>query len=413
MATPSKRSNRTLLFWTASAILLVVVFIVARRATRITVTVRAFTVERGPLRSDISTNGKIEPQVNWEAHAPFPGVIKSLFTQEGDRVPQGKLLLAINDADALTRRSRAAAALDGARASSGDYAAGGSQEERLTLSGDVERARQERDQAAASLATLKKLAATGAAAPSEVTAAESRLSSDEAALHTLQQRQTGRYDAADLTHARASVAEAQAAVAAARQAIANANVRAPFAGTVYSLNVARTDYVQQGDLLLQLADLSKMQVRAYFDEPEIGKLSVGQPIIIHWDAKPDRVWHGHISRVPSTIITYTTRNVGQVLCTIDDANGELLPSTNVTVTVTTADIPHALYVPREALHTEQGRSYVYAIVKGSIRRTPVTVGNLNLTQVQLLSGLDEGDTVALGAANGLPLTSGLPVTVAR
>ena len=413
MATPRKRNRRPIFFWTVSAIVLLLVFYVARRATRTSLTVRAFTVERGPLRSDIATNGKIEPQVNWEAHAPYPGLVKSLFVQEGDRVPQGKLLLSLDDADARTRLTSALAALAGARASAGDYAAGGNPEERLTLAGDLAHMRQQRDQAAAALASLKKLAATGAAAPNEVDAAQARLTGDEASLHVLEQRQSGRYDAADLTHARATVAEAEAAVAAAREALDNANVRAPFAGTVYSLNVARTDYVQQGDLLLQLADLSKMQVRAYFDEPEIGKLSVGQPIVIRWDAKPDRIWHGHISRVPSTIVTYTTRNVGQVLCAIDDANGDLLPSTNVTVTVTTADIPDALYVPREALHTEQGKSYVYQVVKGVVRRTPVTVGSLNLTQVQLLSGLPEGATVALGTANGLPLTSGLPVTVAR
>ena len=413
MATPVKRNNRTVVFWTVSAVLLVLVFFTARRLTRTSLTVRAFTVQRGPLRSDISTNGKIEPQLNWEAHAPYPGLVKAISVQEGDRVPAGKLLLMLDDADARTRLSTALAALAGARANEGDYSAGGSQEERLTLAGDLAHAHQVRDEAAASLASLQKLAASGAAAPSEVAAAQDRLTSADASLHVLQQRQTGRYGAADLTHARASVAEAQAAVDAARQALDNANVRAPFAGTVYSLNVGRTEYVQQGDLLLQLADLARMQVRAYFDEPEIGKLSVGQPIVIHWDAKPDHVWHGHISRVPSTIVTYTTRNVGQVLCTIDDANGDLLPNTNVTVTVTTANIPDALYVPREALHTEQGRSYVYEVVNGIARRRVVNVGNLNLTQVQLLSGVHEGDTVALGTANGLPLTSGLPVTVAR
>ena len=413
MTTPGKRNRRSAVFWTIAAMLILLVFIVARRETRTTSTVRAFTVQRGPLRSDISTNGKIEPQQNWEAHAPYPGLIRTLDVQEGDRVPEGKLLVAMDDADARTRLATAEAALAGARASAGDYSAGGSQEERLTLAGDIARTRQERDQAAASLAALKQLAATGAAAPSEVSAAQARLTASDAALHVLEQRQSGRYGAADLTHAHAAVAEAEAAVAAARDALDHALVRAPFAGTVYSLNASRTEYVQQGELLLQLADLSRMQVRAYFDEPEIGKLSVGQPIMIHWDAKPERLWHGHISRVPSTIVTYTTRNVGQVICTIDDANGDLLPSTNVTVTVTTANIPDALYVPREALHTEQGKSYVYRVMNGVVRRTTVTVGNLNLTQVQLLSGVREGDTVALGTANGLPLTSGLPVSVAR
>ncbi len=62
-----------------------------------------------------------------------------------------------------------------------------------------------------------------------------------------------------------------------------------------------------------MADLKQLRVRAYFDEPEIGHLSIGQKIRIVWDAYPGREWHGHIVLVPSTIVNYSTRNVGEVL----------------------------------------------------------------------------------------------------
>ena len=99
----------------------------------------------------------------------------------------------------------------------------------------------------------------------------------------------------------------------------------PLSGTVYSLPVSRTEFVEQGKLLLQMADLSHIQVRAYFDEPELGKLAVGQPIKIIWDAKLGRAWRGHIARVPSTIITYGTRNVGEVLIAVEDSDGASPP----------------------------------------------------------------------------------------
>jgi HlyD family secretion protein len=242
-----------------------------------------------------------------------------------------------------------------------------------------------------------------------VAAAQARVNNDETSLQLLGQRKTDRFDAEDLTHARALVTEAEAQVQAAREALANANVRAPFAGTVYSLSASLTEYVQQGDRLLQMADLSKMDVVAYFDEPDIGKLHVGQPVTITWVAKPDSTWHGHISRLPATVVTYTTRNVGETYCTIDDANDELLPNTNVSVTVTTADVPDALYVPREALHTEGGLSYVYRVVHGKLKRTRVTVGTLNLTQIQITSGLDAGDVVALASTTAQPLVDGVQV----
>jgi HlyD family secretion protein len=411
MAIPRTKRNTRLYVWLASAILVCAVFYTARTLTRTTLSVRVYTVTRGSIKSTLSTNGKMQPTANYEAHAPFAGLIKTLLIQEGDRVPQGKLLLTMDDADARARLQTALAALDGARASANALSRGGTQEERLTLGGDTGRAQAELDQAKQSLATLQKLAANGAASPSEVNAAQNRVNNDEASLRLLGQRKTDRYDAGDLNHARATVAEAQALVTAAQQALANANVRAPFAGTVYSLPVSLTEYVQQGDRLLQMADLSKMEVVAYFDEPDIGKLHIGQPVAITWVGKPDRTWNGHISRLPATVVAYTTRNVGEVYCTIDDANGELLPNTNVNVTVTTANVPDALYVPREALHTEQGLSYVYRVVRGKLKRTRVTVGNLNLTQIQIGSGLQAGDVVALGSTNTQPLVDGVQVDI--
>ena len=167
-----------------------------------------------------------------------------------------------------------------------------------------------------------------------------------------------------------------------RTRLQHAVVHAPFAGTVYSLPVSRTEYVNQGDRLLSMADLSKLQVRAYFDEPEVGKLQVGQPVTIVWDARPDEQWHGHISRLPSTIITYGTRNVGEVLVAIDDTDGALLPDTNVRVTVTVADESNVLKVPRDALHYRT-RVHVTSIVKqgNSLHRVKVTIGLRNLSDV--------------------------------
>jgi HlyD family secretion protein len=142
-------------------------------------------------------------------------------------------------------------------------------------------------------------------------------------------------------------------------------------------------------------------------------LAVGQKIQIKWDAKPNRVWNGHIERTPVTVITYGTRNVGEVMVRVDDADGELLPDTNVTVTVTTSSEPNALTVPREALHSENGKPYVYKVVDGELHRTPVTIGTINLTQAAILSGLNPGDWVAKGTTNGLPLQEGVPTKVVR
>jgi HlyD family secretion protein len=369
-------------------------------------------VQRSALRSTVNTDGQVEPQpqVNFEAHAPFSGIIKALYVHEGEKVSQGTLLLSMDDTDARARLATALVALKTAQDGYDAMVQGGTQAQRLSLNGELSKVKIDRDQAQHDLDALKKLQLSGAASASEVAAAQERLDSDNATLLNLQQRKTSSFDADDLNRAKAAVADARAGYAAAQEAVHEANVRAPFSGTVYLIKPSRTEYVNQGDLLIEMADLSKMQVRAYFDEPEIGKLRVGQPVTIQWDAEPDKSWHGYTARVPSTIIAYTTRNVGEVLVTIDDVDDDLLPNTNVRVTALVANEPDALNMPREALHTENGQDYVYVVRGDTLHRTPVVIGNLNLTQVEIKRGLREGDVVALGSTNGQPVGDGVPIS---
>ena len=399
------------MLWTLAAVVVVLVFLGVRRLTREELPLRVAEVTLQDLITTDSTNGKVEPQNNFEAHAPDPGTVSKLYVRAGQKVTAGQMLVSLADADARSHSAGALAALRGAEASYQATVQGGTQEERVSLAGEVTKAKLDRDQAQHDLDALKKLAAQGSAAPSEVAAAEQRLQLANSALAVLQQRQTARYSPADLAHARAGLTEAQAAYAAANGVVANSNVRAPFAGTVYALPISQSEYVQQGQLLLQLADLNRLQVRAYFDEPELGALHVGLPVTIVWDALPDRIWNGHVIAVPSTVITYGTRNVGEVLVSVDDADGRLLPNTDVKVTVTEQRLDHVLTVPREALHSENGKNYVYRLQKKVLRRVSVTAGARNLTQVQIVNGLSEHDVVALSTTNGEPLAEGVPVHV--
>ena len=414
MAETKNGRTRPVVLWTLAGILLVIVFFLVRRLTREELPLRVAQATTGDLVTTDSTNGKVEPQHNFEAHAPAASTVKSLYVHAGDLVPKGKLLLSLDDGDALAQNASALAALRGAQASYQAAEQGGTQEERTSLAGEITKAKLDRDQAQRDVDALKKLSAQGAASPAEVASAQQRLEAANAALGTLQKRQTERYSAADITHVKASLEQAEAAYSATNTVIAQSNVRAPFAGTVYYLPVSVSEYVSPGALLLEMADLTKLQVRAYFDEPELGALHVGQPATIVWDAMPDHIWHGRILHMPSTIINYqNTRNVGEVLLSVDDADGKLLPNTNVKVTVTEQRLDHVLTVPREALHSEGGKDYVYLLHGNRLRRKQVTKGALNLTQVQILDGLKENDTVALSTTNGEPLAEGVPVHIDR
>ncbi len=377
--------------------------------TRETVEVRVSPVTRENLLSSISTNGKVEPLQIFQAHAPAPGVVKRVFVDIGQKVRTGDPLLQLDDADVVSRIASATANLRTAQANANDLQQGGTQEERNSISGDLARARLGKEQAAKDVSTLQALQAKGAASAAEISAAEQRLRNADAALAGAQLRQTQRYSENDRSKSAAQIAESRQALAAAEVDYAKYNVRAPYPGTVYAIPVSAYDFVPAGEDLLDLADLDRIRVRAYFDEPEIGQLAPGQAVKIVWDARPKQTWHGHIEVAPTTVITYGTRNVGECFITVDDAHGDLLPNTNVTVTVTTSQRFNALSIPREALHTESNSNFVYRVINRRLVRTPVQVGVVNLTRVEIAAGLSDKDTVALTATSNRDLANGMQV----
>jgi HlyD family secretion protein len=412
MAEARKQTSRRWL-WIGLAVVLIVVFLVARSFLRERLPVRMVRVAHATLINTVSTNGRVEPVVNYQFYSPLATTVKTVDVQEGDQVPRGKLLIALDDVQA---RAQVAAAESGVKTAEATiYAAthNGTLAEQQAAQSEQEQDRLARDQAQHDLDAMTQLASSGAAAAGEVTAARERLQTAEASLAAAQRSAQGHYGPVDIARTQAALADAQAALAAAQHVEAQTSYYAPVSGTVYNLNASATEFAEQGKLLLEMADLHQVRVRAYFDEPDIGHLAEGQKVTISWDAKPGSEWRGHIVRLPSTVVTYTTRNVGEVLVDFDDGGDGLLPDTNVTVNVTISSEANALSIPREALHEENGKYFVFKLVNGELKRTTVTIGAPNLTEVPIVSGVTEGDSVATGTTNGQPLQEDIPIKEER
>ena len=412
MSEERKQSSR-LWLWLGAAVLVVIVFFAARSFTRGRLPVREARVSRQELVNNINTNGRVEPVVNYPIYSPIATTVKAIYVQQGDQAPAGKLLMELDDTEARARVAAARSAVRTAQAALDAASQNGNSQERQAAAAEIARAGIDRDQARRDLDALTKLKATGAASASEVAAAQQRLDSTEAALHAAEESSHSRYAPPDVARAQAAVADAETNLAAAQDVLAKTAPRAPVTGTVYSLSVGRSEFVEEGRLLLQLTDLRNLRVRAYFDEPEIGLLAVGEKVQIKCDgdAKVGHFWFGHIERTPSTVVQYSnsTRTVGETIVAIDSGDGGLLPDTNVTVTVTTSSQANALTVPREALHFENGKTFVFKVLGDELVRTPVVVGTPSLTLVPIVSGLQEGDVVATGSTSGLPLQEGIPI----
>ena len=373
--------------------------------------VHTTTVERGPIRSLISTNGKIEPIRNFEAHSPVATTVRRLLVREGDQVRQGQLLLQLDDAGLRSQAARAQAQIKAAQADQADLTTGGTREELLTLDAQLIKARSARDAAQRNLDALRRLQQQGAASAGEVKQAEDALQRAQADTTLLEQKKKDRYSQPEVARVQAQAAEAQAAYEAAEDALQRSSVRAPFDGMVYALPIKQGAYVQTGDLLLQEGDLSHMQVRAFVDEPDIGRLATGQKIEVTWDALPGRIWNGAVSTVPSTVKLHGARNVGEVTCTVDNHDLRLLPNVNVGVTVITAEHSGVLTLLREAVRMDDTKPYVFQVVGDELKRREVEVSLQNLTRVEITAGLPENAVVALSSPDAKPLADGARVKV--
>jgi HlyD family secretion protein len=173
------------------------------------------------------------------------------------------------------------------------------------------------------------------------------------------------------------------------------SVLAPQSGLIYSLSVKPGSYVTNGQLLAQIYQPGKIRLRAYVDEPDLGKIELNQPVVIEWDGLPDRQWSGMVDKKAEQVVALDNRSVGHVLCSIDGDPEDLIPNLNVDVEITTAVKQNALVVPRSAVFSDAGATAVLLMEQDRAIAKPVTLGLVTSQEIEILDGIHEGDSVIL------------------
>ena len=290
---------------------------------------------------------------------------------------------------------------------------GGTKDELLTTRNALVKAESDRDAAQRNLQAMQRLLQSGAASQAEVDAAQTQLRIAESNVQLLQQKLGGRYSKQEVGHVEAQEVEARASLAAAQQLLRNSNIAAPRDGMVYSLPVRQGAFVNAGDLLVQVADLHKVRVRAFVDEPEIGKLRKGQLVEVTWDAIPGRVWQGTLEALPTTVVQRGHSNGRR-----SDLRGRERRSQAVAEHQYQCRGGHraaAECADRASRSGPSGRQwqFVFQVVNGELQRRDVKTSVANLTRIQVTSGLTDNAVLALGAINMQSLREGMPVKIAN
>jgi HlyD family secretion protein len=394
--------NRILLFLLAAGILAYILLVLSGRQP--VAKLSAVLPSRENIVSSISSNGKVEPISPNIVRAQLDTFVAKVAASEGQQVRKGQLLLELNVKDAAASLAQARARLLKAQDDFRAANSGGRTDEAARVTGDLAKAIAERDRLQRNHDALLRLVAQQAATKDELAANELELTKAEAEVTRLAAAKNEFNRSVHLDSARGSlqVQQAQSEVAALEEKVRDGRITAPSDGTLYSLPVRQGDFVKAGDLLAEMADLHKVRVRAFVDEPEIGALRPHQPVRITWDALPDRVWQGETEIIPKQVVTRGTRSVGELLCSVNNDKLELLPNVNVSVRINSQERSNVLVIPRGTVASENGKRFVY-VVKNTgltgrnkvLEKREIQLGIADSVHYEVLSGLDAKDLVAL------------------
>ena len=367
-------------------------------------------VKRTTLVSMLSTNGKAEP-LEWQAvHAETAGLVSQGAVREGQRVAKGAVLAAIVDPSLAADVAAAEAKVAEARANLAALEAGGKPAELAGIENNLARARFDLQQHQKERDALKRLLEKQAALPVDAETAQDKVRQSELEIEGLENRRKSLVDRSEVAAARARLQDVEVALSLARQRAGLNTLLAPMAGEIYGLAVRPGAYLNVGDLAASVGRLDRLRVRVYVDEPELGRVVEGQPVTITWDALPGKQWRGTVERKPASIQALGSRQVGEVVCSIENPGRELIPGANVNAEIRTAVVEGALVVPKETLRHDAQGDYVFALNGDTIVRRPVRKGASSVTAIQVVEGLADGDAVAL--PSDLPLKPGDRVSAA-
>lgn len=192
------------------------------------------------------------------------------------------------------------------------------------------------------------------------------------------------------------IAAAQARVDAALATLNLARVIAPFAGIVTESHPLPGDQVGAGATAFRLDDLSSLYVDVEVSEVDINSVSVGQPVLLTFDAILGRDYHGEVVAVAQTGVA--TQGVVNFKVTVEltDADSLVKPGMTAAVNITVEELKDVLLVPNRAVRLSDGQRVVYLLVNGQPVQKEIQLGSSSDTMSVLSSGdVKEGDTVIL------------------
>ncbi len=322
----------------------------------------------------LNASGYVVAQRKAAVASKVTGRLISLSVEEGSRVKTGQVIARLENDDVIALRDQAEANLNAAR-----Y--------------NLEQAKAELRDATLSFNRNKDLLAQGYVSQADYDALEARYNK-----------------------ALAAVAAAEAMMKAGAAALKNANVaieytliRAPFDAVVLTKNADIGDIVtpigaaaEAKAAVVNIADMSSLQVEVDVSESNINQVKVGQPCEIQLDALPDSRFRGAVHMIVPT--ADRTKATLMVKVRFIDKDPRILPEMSAKVAFLSREVKSEEQKPRTALNpaaviTRNGKPFVFLIKENRVVKTPITAGAMLGDMIEVLNGVKAGDKVILKPLN--------------
>ncbi|MGZ3406037.1 MAG: efflux RND transporter periplasmic adaptor subunit [Polyangia bacterium] len=322
------------------------------------------TVKRADLSIEVLETGKVQPREKVEIKSKVAGQVQKVFVDAGDRVKKGQLLLQLDPTDYERDVAKCEA----------DVAAAKNALEFSQLSLDRRQ---------------KGLAERGVAQMDVDTAAS------------------------DVRAKKVAVQTATVAYNAASDRLRYTRVLAPMDGTVTERGIQSGEVVTpgvqasfDGKSLMTISDLSTLLVKADLNQIDVAKVKLGQKVTVTLDALPGKTYEAAITKIAPASITPKDKQVDvfPVEATLAKSDLAIKPGMTADVRIHIEKKEHVLALPIEAVVKEGPKQFVSKVVaapngKQKTEKTEVAVGARNDREMEISSGIKEGDKVLIKPAS--------------
>jgi RND family efflux transporter MFP subunit len=406
------------------------------------------TVRSGTIAETVEASGQLAAAKSVGLSFATGGAVTEVLAQEGDAVTVGQVIAKVDARDLELALASAQANLDSARGSLDSARVGLRQAGAGPSAADLEQARigidkakdarwsaqSGRDAICGAVAEKRRDQYECDAAEAGVLQAEDGVRQAQLAYDTL----AAGPDADEVATAQAAVTRAQAQVKSAETAVAQARLKleaatltAPIQGTLTSLALVAGEQTATGSTVAEVADLSKLAVTVQLDELSVAAVQAGQPVTVTLEALPDVTLAGQVERVGATGTSASGVVLFPVTVAVNPGGAAVRAGMTADLVIVTAESRAALVVPRAAVATANGQSYVQRLADGGTgsastaaaagstatpktERVAVVLGVGNDNEVAVTGALAAGDRIlasatGTGTAGGGTSQSGPPM----